>query len=385
MRELGIQAYRFSTAWSRVLPEGTGPAESARPRFLFSGSSTRCSNTASSPARRSTIGTCRRRWKIAAAGHIRDAPKWFAEYAQLMFRTLGDRVPMWATLNEPWVTMDNGYVTGGHAPGRRDWTEAVKVSQNLLRAHAAAVAAYRAEANGQIGLVVNLVPVHAGDAIRRRSRGRRRMDAYLNRHFLDPALLGTFPDELPEMFGDAWSALDRDEMAQSAQPIDFVGDQLLLCGSSSATRPRPGRRGPASSRRRIGEYTAMGWEIFPRGLADTLSWIRSRYGDVPLYMTENGAAFDDIPLPRWKRERHRAIKYIQGTFASGRAGSAGRRHLRGYFVWSLFDNFEWQHGYSKRFGIVRVDFSDAAANSQSVGAVLLGRDPIPRRDTRGLV
>jgi beta-glucosidase len=355
MRELGIQAYRFSIAWSRVLPQGSGHPNPQGLDFYSRLVDTLLENGIEPSA---TLY----HWDLPAALEDRggwahpDAPKWFTEYAQLMFRALGDRVPMWATLNEPWVTMDNGYVTGGHAPGRCDWAEAAKVSQNLVRAHAAAVAEYRVEANGQIGLVVNLVPVEPATDSPADRAAAGRMDAYLNRHFLDPALLGTFPVELPEMFGDAWTALDRDEMTQLSPPIDFIGInyylRIVVRDEAGAGPPRAQVVSPPDR-----TYTAMGWEIFPRGLTETLAWIRTRYGDVPLYVTENGAAYDDIPLSNGSVNDVERVRYIKEHLrAAGQSLRAGI-NLRGYFVWSLFDNFEWQHGYSKRFGIVRVDFS----------------------------
>jgi beta-glucosidase len=359
MRELGLQSYRFSIAWPRVLPEGTGRLN---PRGLDFYSRLVDTLLEHHVAPNVTLY----HWDLPAALEDRggwahaDAPKWFAEYAALMFRTLGDRVPMWATLNEPWVTMDNGYVSGGHAPGRRDWAEAAQVSQNLMRAHAAAVAVYRTQWKGQIGLVVNLVPVHpATDSAADRAAANR-MDAYLNRHFLDPALRGEYPAELPEMFGDAWPAMADEELRSLRQPLDFIGINYYLRllvrddareGNASGP-PRAVVVSPPGCRR-----TALGWEIYPQGLTDVLGWVRSRYGDVPLYVTENGAAFDDTPLPNGAINDAERVQYLEEHLqAAGQALRAGI-NLRGYFVWSLFDNFEWQHGYSKRFGIVRVDYS----------------------------
>ncbi len=359
MRKLGIESYRFSTAWARVLPEGTG-----RPNPQGLDFYSRLVDALLEHGIAPSVTLYH--WDLPAAIEDRggwahaDAPKWFAEYAQLMFRTLGDRVPMWTTLNEPWVAMDNGYVAGNHAPGRRDWAEAAKVSQNLLRAHAAAVALYRTEWRQQIGLVVNLVPVHpATDATADRAAARR-MDAYLNRHFLDPALLGEFPEELSEMFGEAWPTMTADELAQLRQPIDFVGInyylRLFVRDASSAGRsggpPRVEIVSPPNCPR-----TALGWEVYPQGLTEILQWVQSRYGDLPLYVTENGAAFDDNPLENGDVNDVERVEYLKEHLqAAGQALRAGV-NLRGYYVWSLVDNFEWNQGYSKRFGIVRVDFS----------------------------
>lgn len=354
MHELHIPAYRFSIAWSRVLSDGTGRPNQAGLDFYSRLVDALLKHRIEPHA---TLY----HWDLPAAledrggwGHP-DAPQWFAEYARLMFRTLGDRITNWATLNEPWVAMDNGYVIGTHAPGRRDWAEAAKVTLNLLRAHAAGVATFRAETTGQIGLVVNLVPVEPATDSEANRAAANRMDAYVNRHFLDPALLGEFPRELPEMFGDAWPSLTAAEVSTLKTPTDFVGmNYYLRIVVQDDPEAGPARARVVSPPDR--KYTAMGWEIFPRGLTDTLHWLRGRYGNVPLYVTENGAAYDDIPQPNGSINDGDRLKYIREHLqAAGQALRAGV-NLRGYFVWSLFDNFEWQQGYSKRFGIVGVDF-----------------------------
>ena len=153
---------------------------------------------------------------------------WFAEYAQLMYRTLDDRVRLWCTINEPWVIADQGYVEGRHAPGRRDWAEAAAVSKNLLIAHAAAVEAYRAVGKHAIGLVVNLVPIHAASDTDADRQAAQRLDAYFNRQYLDPLLLGEIPAELPQMFGAAWPEWTAEELRRVRQPIDFVGVNYYL-------------------------------------------------------------------------------------------------------------------------------------------------------------
>ncbi len=145
-----------------------------------------------------------------------------------MHRALGDRVRMWTTINEPWVVMDQGYVEGRHAPGRRDLSEAAAVSKNLLRAHGAAVAALRAEGAQQVGIVVNLVPIHAASESAADKAAAARLDAYLNRHFLDPPLLGQVPPELADIFGAGWRDWTEDELRQVQQPIDFVGVNYYL-------------------------------------------------------------------------------------------------------------------------------------------------------------
>jgi beta-glucosidase len=354
MRELGIQAYRFSVSWSRVMPEGVGRVNPAGVDFYRRLVDTLLENDIEPMV---TLY----HWDLPAALEDRGgwvAPEvadWFAEYAQLMFRSLGDRARMWATINEPWVVMDHGYVEGAHAPGLRDLPKAVAVSKNLLRAHAAAVQAGRAEGDFQIGLVVNLVPIHAASDSAADRAAATRMDAYLNRQFLDPALLGQSPSELADIFGPAWQPWDAGQLARVQQPLDFVGVNYymkLVVRDDPAKSPTRARIVPQANCPR----TAMDWEIYPQGLTETLAWIRQRYGDLAIYITENGAAFDDHFNVTGAIDDPQRLEYLRQHLSAARKAIEEGVNLRGYFVWSLLDNFEWGHGYTKRFGIVAVDF-----------------------------
>jgi beta-glucosidase len=354
MRELGISAYRFSISWSRVLPAGTGQANAAGLDFYKRLVDELVANNIRPMA---TLY----HWDLPQAIEDRggwanpDSAKWFAEYADLMIRELDDRVPLWVTLNEPWVVVHEGYVMGGHAPGRRDWREAVAVSKNLLKAHAAAVEAYRARGKHQIGLVVNLVPIHPASESGSDREAAFRWDAYFNRQFLDPVLLAEQPSEMPDLYGEAWSDWTAAELAEVSKPIDFVGINyyLRLVATEDPTGGPPRAR---AVRQPQSEYTAMDWEVYPAGLTEILKWVASRYGNVPLYITENGIALDDVVGPNGRVDDQRRVQYLDSHLRAAREAIGTGVDLRGYFVWSLLDNFEWQAGFSKRFGIVRVDF-----------------------------
>jgi beta-glucosidase len=283
-----------------------------------------------------------------------DSAKWFAEYANVMFGALDDRVPMWATLNEPWVIVHEGYVMGGHAPGRRDWREAVAVSKNLLKAHAAAVEEYRARGKHQIGLVVNLVPIHPASDSDSDREAAFRWDTYFNRQFLDPVLLGEQPSEMPDLYGEAWNDWTAAELEDVSRPIDFVGINyyLRLVATDDPTGGPPRARAVKQPQ---SEYSAMGWEVYPDGLTEILEWAARRYGNVPLYITENGMAVDDTVEPNGRVDDARRVQYLNSHLRAAKEAIGTGVDLRGYFVWSLLDNFEWQSGFSKRFGIVRVD------------------------------
>jgi len=356
MRQLGLNAYRFSTSWSRVLPRGRGAVNPAGLDFYDRLVDALLANGIE-PAL--TLF----HWDLPAAlddlgGWLNpDSANWFADYAAIMFRKLDDRVKLWATLNEPWVVTDGGYLHGAIAPGHRNRFEAPIATHNLLRAHGAAVQAYRAEGKHRIGLVVNLEPKYpASDAPADRA-ATARADAYMNRQYLDPVFLKHYPDELQEIFGEAWPEWPAEDFALIAQPIDFLGINYY---TRNVTRfdadAWPLRAAPVRQPRAT--YTETKWEVFAQGLTDTLVQVKERYGNLPLYVTENGAAFFDPPTAESDRvEDPLRVDYLRKHTRALHAALQSGVDLRGYFVWSLLDNLEWSLGYSKRFGIVHVDFA----------------------------
>ncbi|HEX4439637.1 MAG TPA: GH1 family beta-glucosidase [Thermoanaerobaculia bacterium] len=355
MREIGLKAYRFSISWSRVMPEGARLVNERGLDFY------RRLVDALVEAGIVPMATLFH-WDLPAAledrgGWLnRDSADWFADYASVVFDALDGGVRLWATLNEPWVVTDGGYYHGVLAPGHRNAFEAPIAAHNLLRAHGAAVAAYRARApvRSAIGIVVNLAPKHpASDSDADRAAARRG-DAYMNRQFLDPVFLGRYPPELPEIFGRAWPQLPDADFNAIRVPLDFVGvnyyTRNVVRGDAKA-RPDGARavRQPAL-------HTDMKWEVYPDGLTETLRMVRDRYGPVPLYVTENGAAFADAKPSEGIVDDPLRVAYLREHVAASRRAIDAGVDLRGYFAWSLLDNFEWAEGYSKRFGIVRVDY-----------------------------
>jgi beta-glucosidase len=355
MREIGLTGYRFSIAWGRVLPQGTGQVNEKGLDFY----------------RRLVDGLLEAgiepfatlyHWDLPAAlddrgGWLnRDAADWFAGYAGVVFRALDGRVRKWVTLNEPWVVSDGGYLHGALAPGHRSPFEAPIVMHNLLRAHGAAVAAYRASGKHEIGLVVNLEPKVPASDQPEDIEATRLADAYMNRQVLDPALRGSYPEEMPLLFGEAWPEFPPDDFALIRQPLDFLGINYYKRGVTKADPSNPIEKAVRVDDRHA-THTVIGWEVFPAGLTDILVWVKERYGDIPLYVTENGAAFYDPPEAEdgCIEDPLRTAYLEKHIGASGSAIAAGV-DLRGYFVWSLLDNFEWSQGYSARFGIVHVDY-----------------------------
>ena len=355
MAELGLKAYRFSIAWARVFPEGRGRVNAAGLDFY----------------ERLVDALLERRiepmatlyhWDLPAALDDRggwlnpDVASWFAEYAQVVYRRLDGRVKLWATLNEPWVVTDGGYLHGALAPGHRNRFEAPIATHHLLRAHAMAVRAYRDTGKHRIGLVVNLEPKYPASPSAEDGAATARADAYMNRQYLDPVFRGRYPEELKDIFGVAWPQWPEADFALIREPIDFLGvnyyTRNVTRHDNSAWPLRAGM-----VRQKQATYTETGWEVFPQGLTDVLKWVKDRYGNPPVYITENGAAFYDPPqAPGDELADPLRVDYLRRhVSAVGDAIRAGC-NVKGYFAWSFMDNLEWSLGYSKRFGIVHVDF-----------------------------
>ncbi|SDW84614.1 GH1 family beta-glucosidase [Thiocapsa roseopersicina] len=353
MAALGVNAYRFSVAWARILPEGTGRVNQAGLDFY------RCLVDALLEQGIEPMLTLYH-WDLPEAldtrgGWASDAsPGWFADYAQVLYRALGDRVRLWITLNEPWVITAGGYLYGDLAPGHRSLHETPIVAHNLLRAHAAALASGRAEGIERIGLAVNLEPQYPASPSAEDIGATAHRDAFINRWFLDPVFLGRYPAEMETIFGSAWPRHSPSELDALRAPPDFIGVNYY---SRSVVRADPTEQpvGARRVRQDARPHTAMDWEVYPQGLTDILLWIQGRYGNPPVYITENGAAFDDPPPVAGRLHDRQRVAYLRTHL---RAASRALRRgvdLRGYFAWSLLDNFEWSYGYAKRFGLVHVD------------------------------
>jgi beta-glucosidase len=357
LHDLGANAYRFSISWSRILPEGAGRVNEKGVDFY--------SRLVDALLERGIrpMATLYH-WDLPAAlddrgGWLnRDIADWFAEYAAAAYRALDDRVEFWATLNEPWVVTDGGYLHGALAPGHRNLFETPIATHNLLRAHGRAVQAYRAEGGRHaVGIVVNLEPKYPASDSEEDLAATRRADAYMNRQYLDPLFRGSYPEEMRDMFGEAWPDFPAADFDVIQAPIDFVGINYYLRGVMKADPSNVVERA-TRVRQPQAIYTETGWEVYPPALTDVLVWFRDRYGATPIYITENGAAFYDPPTAIGDVvDDPLRVHYLREHILSvGRAIAKGV-DVRGYFVWSLLDNLEWSLGYTKRFGIIHVDFA----------------------------
>lgn len=355
IQSLGMNSYRFSIAWGRVLPEGTGRINAAGLDFYE-----RLVDRLLACGIQPMVTLFH--WDLPAAlddrgGWLnRDIAQWFADYADIVFRRLDDRVKYWTTLNEPWVVADGGYMHGVLAPGHRNVFEAPRAAHHLMMAHGAAVQAYRASGRNKIGLVVNIEPKYPASQSDADLAATRRAEAYMNRQYLDPALLGSYPEELVEVFGEAWPQWPDADLKLIRQPLDYIGVNYYTRAVVQAD-PKAWPLGSTTVKQKQHTHMETGWEVFPQGLTDTLLWIKDKYGNPPVYITENGACFFDPPQVEGPLlEDPLRIDYLRKHITAVYNAMQQGADIRGYFAWSLFDNFEWAFGFSKRFGLVHMNY-----------------------------
>lgn len=366
MANLGLNAYRFSIAWPRVLPEGTGAVNPAG--LAFYDRLVDCLLTHGI----TPVATLYH-WDLPLALYERggwrnrDTTYAFADYAELVARHLGDRVRWWVTQNEPWCSAYLGYVEGLHAPGiQGDVQAAVDVGHHLLLSHGLAVLRIRASAaDANVGIALNLFPIFAGDNRRETVRAVERANRFHNRWFLDPVYRGEYTPGLFDDLDAAPPPMRDGDLETISTPTSFLGVNyynrwIVQAKQQHTEADGTGDSGPGSV-----EYvmappeatiTTMGWEVYPHGLSLVLEDIARTYHPPTILITENGASFDDTWNGNGRISDAQRVIYLREHLDAVNAAHAHDVPVAGYFVWSLFDNFEWDRGYSKRFGIVYVDY-----------------------------
>jgi beta-glucosidase len=347
MSGLGLRAYRFSIAWPRIHDQ--------RGIDFYSRLVDALLERGIAPVATLYHWDLPQSLEDAGGWPVRDTALRFAEYAERIGAALGDRVHTWTTLNEPWCSAFLGYGSGRHAPGRTDPVGALAASHHLLLGHGLAVAELRSRVpDAQVGITLNLYPVEAAEG-RRGEDAVRRIDGLSNRWFLDPVLRGTYPKDVVEDVAHLTdlSFVQDGDLERVSTPLDFLGVNYYT-RHVVAPGAYPGSAGVEFVSRGL-PTTALGWEIDPEGLQDILTRVTSDYGDLPLVLTENGAAFDDVLLDGRVHDPER-VEFLRSHLDACRRAVLAGVPLRGYFAWSLLDNFEWAEGYAKRFGIVHVDF-----------------------------
>ncbi len=359
MAELGAKAYRFSIAWPRIFPSGRGHLNEKGMDFY----------------KQLVDGLLEKgikpwatlyHWDLPAAlehkggWRNRDTAYAFADYTEAVVHRLKDRVGHWITHNEPWCVAVLGHRTGEHAPGLQEPLAAIQTAHHVLLSHGLAMPRIRSLApRATAGITLNLNPAYPANPEREQDlEATRWFDGDFNRWYLDPIFRGSYPEDMMRDYekqkyidSKGWAFIQDDDLKTIAQPIDFLGVNYY-------SRAVLGDRGPeeVAAQKDPLRYTAMGWEIYPEGLKDLLVRLHKEYPAKAYYITENGAAYTDRIDPDGEvRDPHRVRYYARHAEQMSKICDLGIP-LKGYFAWSILDNFEWAHGYAKRFGLVYLDY-----------------------------
>ncbi|MBC7217156.1 MAG: beta-glucosidase [Candidatus Caldatribacterium sp.] len=356
MKELGVDAYRFSISWPRIFPEGQGRVNEKGVEFYL-----RLVESLQKAGIRPVVTLYH--WDLPQAlqdkggWEAKETAKAFAEYARIVFQALKGKVDLWITHNEPWVVAFVGNYEGRHAPGKKDFQAALAVSRNLLLSHGLAVQVFREEnPGGRIGITLNLAPVYPKTEENADKEAAKRFDGYLNRWFLDPLFFGQFPEDMLSWYkqkGFTVAPFSKEEQELVAQPLDFLGinyysRHLIIQGPEPVLEV-------AHVENPYAEKSDMGWEVYPRGIYETVERVSEEYRPQAMYITENGFASPDVPKDG-SVEDDRRISYLRDHLLWVYQALEAGHPVQGYFVWSLIDNFEWAFGLSKRFGLVYMDY-----------------------------
>lgn len=362
---LGVDVYRFSVAWPRILPEGVGRANPAGIGFY--------DRLVDQLLERGiTPSVTLYHWDLPEALQQkggwpnRDTAEQFAEYALTVARTLGDRVTMWATLNEPWVAAFVGHLTGEHAPGIRDDQAAVDAAHHLLLGHGLATQALRTVTPGRIGIVLNPTVVWPASGRPEDIAAAHLADGVRNRWWFDPLLHGSYPADVVQVLESVvdTDGLRPEDLDVISSPIDWLGINYYTPESVAGGPPGDDAIGPGidhlKTRPLEGEHTTMGWVVRPEALTELLVRVHNDYGPIELWITENGAAYDTGPGPDGTVADEARVRYLESHLSAALDARDQGVPLAGYIAWSFLDNFEWAEGYEQRFGIIYVDYETQA-------------------------
>ena len=353
LRDGGFDAYRFSTSWARVLPEGRGQVNQEGLDYYD----------------RLVDAILERglkpfqtlyHWEMPSAladlggWTNRDVAQWFGDFTDVITDRIGDRVASVATINEPWCVAFLSHFLGHHAPGLRDIRATARAMHHVLLGHGEAMTRLRAKGIDNAGIVLNFEHSNPADDSAASALAADRQDAIYNRWFIQAITKGTYPEAALEGFAPYMPAGWQDDMAKISQPIDFLGVNYYT-RSNLALDPSLPWPSTVSVQGDLPK-TQMGWEIYPQGLKHRLDVLARDYvGDMPIYITENGMAWDD-QIENGAVYDSERMGYIEGHFDAVRQAIDGGANIKGFFYWSLLDNYEWAFGYEKRFGMVHVDF-----------------------------
>ena len=384
IRDLGVDTYRFSVSWPRVQPGGRGPVNEPGLAF-YDRLVDELLGAGVDPWLTLYHWDLPQELEDAGGWPNRDTAYRFADYAMLVFDRLGDRVNTWTTLNEPWCSAILGYVEGRQAPGRTNFQDGLNAVHHLLLGHGLATGRMRAAADRPIDLclTLNMTTAHAASDHPADVAAARSADGMANRLYIDPVVRGQYPaDVVEELAAKGLHLPVQDgDLKIISEPIDILGVNyyfgMKFTGLSEDGRTHDEDGHPISRALPLGApLTAMGWEILPDSFTDLLTRLGRDYPGLPLVITENGAAFHDEPdSDGFVRDEERTAYLASHIAAVASARQAGA-DVRGYFAWSLMDNFEWSYGYDKRFGLVHVDYDTQVRTPKA--SALWYRDTIRR-------
>ena len=356
-QSLGTNAYRFSVAWPRIFADGRGQKPNQKGLDFYS---------------RLVDGMLERglepwltlyHWDLPQA--LQDQGGWaerntidaFLDYADVVSRHLGDRVKHWITHNEPWCTAFNGNFEGAHAPGLTSFKTALQVCHNVLVSHGLVIPVIRRNVPGaRVGAALSLHPLKPASGSAADVAATQRHDGLRNRWFLDPLHGRGYPADIWQLLGDSAPQMQPNDLASIATPTDFLGINYYF---PEIVADAPGQ-GPLATRVVEApdvERTAFGWEVSPQGMVDLLSRVAKDYQPAPIYLTENGSTYDDVVSADGSINDVERRRYLQRHLLALREILARGIPVKGYFAWSLLDNFEWAEGYIRRFGLTHVDFA----------------------------
>jgi beta-glucosidase len=364
MKDMGLEAYRFSVAWPRVLPTGRGQVNEKGMAFyeqLVDGLL----------ERGITPWLTLYHWDLPQA--LDDLGGWparetvhaFEEYTQLVSGRLGDRVKHWITHNEPWCTAFLGYTAGYFAPGLHDKSLELQTSHHLLLSHGLAVPIIRGNSSGaQVGITLNLSPTHAASDSAQDVAAAQRQDGFTNRWYLDPLYGRGYPKDMQEIYREHLPTVHNGDLEKIAVLTDFLGvnyyQRALVKHETDAGELEVGHVRSSLPR------TGFDWEIYPDGMRELMVNLNAEYPVKALYITENGSCYDDA-LVNGAVDDEARRKYLEQHLEAALAAVRDGAPLNGYFAWSLMDNFEWAEGYARRFGMVHVDFETQARTIKKSG------------------
>jgi beta-glucosidase len=367
MKAIGVNAYRFSISWPRILPDGRGRVNQAGLDFY------RRLAEALREAGIEPYATLYH-WDLPMA--LQDKGGWpdrgiveaFSEYTEVVCRGLGELVKSWITLNEPRVSAEVGYLEGRHAPGHTDMDEMLAAAHHLLLAHGRAASVIRSHCpDAEVGITLDLHPCVPASPSAADHRAADMLQAIKGRWYLDPLAGRGYPTQAEDYFDRPMDFVRGDDMQTIAVPIDFLGVNYYARDIVRSPNVSEDENQPRSVFPRR-ERTAMGWEVYPEGLHDLLNWLHSEYPFPAFFVTENGAAYDDIVAEDGTIDDPQRITYISEHLRAAARAMAEGVPLRGYFVWALLDNFEWSFGFSKRFGLIYVDYPTQTRTPKSSAA-----------------